>query len=263
MHIDLAFNLVSREPIHVDHGYALFGAVSRVLPDVHRENGLAIHPIRGRQIGDRLLTLMPWSTLTFRVRDGQIAPLLPLAGKTLHLGNAALKVGVPEVHALQPAATLRSRLVVLKLAHTDAAALTPENFTAALRRQLDDLGISPQVEILIPPHRSGPRQGEPIRRTLKIKAAEIVGYEVLLHGLTAEESLTIQSHNGVRPPNAFASDNPPPTADASSIDRVSSAEETPPTPRRAAWLIPPNGLGGRRHMGCGGFVPYIRGKEVV
>ncbi|MBX3436864.1 MAG: type I-MYXAN CRISPR-associated protein Cas6/Cmx6 [Planctomycetaceae bacterium] len=243
-HIDLAFHLVSRDPIPADHGYALFAAVSRILPDVHRENGLAIHPIRGRQIGDRLLTLMPWSTLTFRVRDGHIAPLLKLAGKSLELNGAALKVGVPQVHALQPAATLRSRLVVLKVAHTDAAALNPENFTAALRRQLDDLGISSHVEILIPPHRTGPLKDRPLRRTLTIKGTKIVGYEVLLHGLTAEESLTIQSHEGVRSPTACPADVPPPHSP------------------REAWLIPPTGLGGRRHMGCGVFVPYMRGKEV-
>ena len=214
MHVDLAFNLTTQGVIPADHGYALYGALSRLLPELHRENGIAIHPIWGRQVGNRQMMLLPWSTLTLRVPDGQIAPLLTLAGKSLHLGETTLRVGVPEVRALIPASTLRSRLVIVKVKDTKAADLTPDNFNAALRRQLDKLGIPPAAEIHIPPHKSGDHKGHPLRRTLQIKGKQIVGYEVLLQGLTAKESLTLQQQ----------------------------------------------GLGGRRHMGCGVFVPYERKK---
>ena len=49
--VDLAFELVGQQPIPADHGYALYGALSRVLPAVHRDNGVAIHPIGGQQMG--------------------------------------------------------------------------------------------------------------------------------------------------------------------------------------------------------------------
>jgi CRISPR-associated protein Cas6 len=78
-----------------------------------------------------------------------------------------------------------------------------EAFVAAVRRQLDALCISPEA---------GLSPGK--RRTVRIKDKEVVGYELLLDGLTAEESITVQEH----------------------------------------------GLGGRRHMGCGIFVPF-RGRE--
>lgn len=205
-HIDLAFTIRAEKPVPVDHGYALYGAVSRLLPDVHRENGIALHPLRGRQIGDRMLMLMPWSTLTLRVADGQIAPLLPLAGKALRLGDATLRLGVPEVHALIPAPTLRSRLVIIKVAHVDpASALDEPQFLPAARKQLDTLGISPAATLHVPRD----RHSRPCRRTLRIKQREIVGYELIVEGLSAEESLTLQER----------------------------------------------GLGGRRHMGCGVFVP--------
>ena len=190
-HLDLAFTLTTQRPIPVDHGYALYGAVSRLLPEVHRENGVGVHPIRGRQVGDRMLMLMPWSTLTLRVPDGQIAPLLPLAGKSLRLGEATLRVGVPEVRALVPAPVLRSRLVVIKVAHVDpASALDDQQFLAAARKQLDLLGISPAATPAIP----ADKEGRPRRRTLQIKHREIVGYELIVEGLTAEESLTLQTH---------------------------------------------------------------------
>ncbi len=90
MHIDLAFRLQAVGPIPADHGYALYAAVSHLIPEVHQENGVAIRPISGRLIGDRRLALMPWSTLTLRVPDGQIGALLKLAGKSLRLDGASL-----------------------------------------------------------------------------------------------------------------------------------------------------------------------------
>jgi CRISPR-associated protein Cas6 len=52
------------------------------------------------------------------------------------------------------------------------------------------------------------------RRTLRIREKEVVGHEVVIEGLTSEESLSVQER----------------------------------------------GLGGRRHMGCGIFVPLIHRK---
>lgn len=191
-YIDLLFSIQTQSPIPTDHGYALYGAISRVLPEVHRENGITIHPIRGSQIGNRQLALNDSSRVTLRVPDGQIAPLLALAGKQLRIVDATVRVGVPNVQALVPATALRSRLVVIKVAHTPAKELTVDNFLAAARKQLDNLGISPEVQLTIPPRPTGPHQGEPMRRALRIKDRKIIGYELLLEGLTAEESITVQ-----------------------------------------------------------------------
>lgn len=198
MHLDLAFRLQGTISIPADHGYALYAAVSQLIPEVHHENGIAIHPIRGRQAGNRRLMLMPWSTLSVRVPDSQIATLLALAGKPLRLGDTTVCVGVPEVRALIPSAAVRSRLVVIKVAHAGAAELTDEAFAAAARKQMDELGIGPDAILAI---------GK--RRSLRMKQREIVGYELIVEGLTAEESITLQEA----------------------------------------------GLGGKRHMGCGVFVP--------
>ena len=69
-------------------------------------------------------------------------------------------------HALVLSSALRSRLVVIKVAHIDPGKVTEEAFTTAARKQLDDRGISPEAS---------PTLGK--RRTLRIKDAEIVGYE--------------------------------------------------------------------------------------
>lgn len=198
MHVDLSFQLAGTNAIAADHGYALYGAVSRLLPLVHAENGVGVHPIRGRQVGNRQLALMPWSTLSLRVAESEIASMLPLAGRALRLGNSSIRVGVPTVHALVPATALRSRLVVIKVANIRPDSVTDEQFAEAARRQLADLGISSESIITI---------GK--RRTLRVKQRELVGYEVVVEGHTAEESVTLQE----------------------------------------------KGIGGKRHMGCGVFLP--------
>jgi CRISPR-associated endonuclease/helicase Cas3 len=132
------------------------------------------------------------------VADNQIASLLPLAGKALRLGDANVRVGVPTVHGLVPATALRSRLVVIKVANIKPESVTAEQFAGAVRRQLDEVGVSAEAIVTI---------GK--RRTLRVKQRELVGYEVVVEGLLAEESIALQEQ----------------------------------------------GLGGKRHMGCGVFVP--------
>lgn len=195
--VDLAFPLLGDQPIAADHGYHLYAALSRLLPALHQSNGVAVHPIRGIQIGDRRMSLNDRSRLILRLEAARLAELLDLAGKQLDIGGSKVRVGVPQVWSLRPAAAVRARLVTTKNAEDQP------RFERELTRQLAELGISDAVRTEIES-----------RRTLRIKNKEIVGYRVLLEGLSAEESLTIQE----------------------------------------------NGLGGRRHMGCGVFVAVAEGE---
>lgn len=175
--VDLSFPVMCQAPLPADHGYVLYAALSRQLPELHRENGIAIHPLAGRQIGPRQLQLDPHSRLTIRLGAERIALAIPLAGRQLTLADRLVRVGVPSVQALQPVTALRSRLVTTKNGQD------PDHFRGELRRQLDLLHVSPEVLLTL---------GK--RRTIRIKDKEIVGHEVILKGLSAEESLDIQSH---------------------------------------------------------------------
>jgi CRISPR-associated protein Cas6 len=199
--IDLSFILTGTSDIPADHGYHLYAAVSRLLPSLHEPNGIGIHPIRGRLIGDRRMQLCEFSRLTIRVAPERIADLLTLAGKQVNIAGKAIRIGVPQVYALIPATALRSRLVTIKVSSDRNESGPPDEaaFLAAARRQLDELHLSPEAQLAA---------GK--RRTLRIKDKEVVGYEMLVSALTADESITLQDH----------------------------------------------GLGGRRHMGCGIFVPF-------
>jgi len=123
------------------------------------------------------LQLMPWSSVKIRTPQERIADLVGLAGKTVTIGDRQVRLGVPKVKGLAPATALRSRLVTIK------GFMDAEKFAEAVRRQLDTLEISERVILTI---------GK--RRTLKIRDKEVVGFEVILEGLTASESIILQEH---------------------------------------------------------------------
>ena len=193
-YVDLSFKLRSESQLWSDHGFALFGAVSRLLPDTHEANSLGILPISGAQVGNRKIQLDDRSRLTLRIPSGDIARWLALAGKSLDVAGTKLQVGIPEVRALHPSASVRSRLVTTKNCQDQS------RFEAEIRRQLTAIGVSIQAIVSV---------GK--RRTIRIHGKEVVGYELIIEGLTADESIAIQTA----------------------------------------------GLGGRRHMGCGVFVPHL------
>ena len=119
--IDLSFVLVGRA-IPLDHGYNLFSALCRVVPSLHGDRRVGVHPIRGQQTAPGVLTLTDRSRLKVRLPSEEIAPYIALAGQSLDLEGHHLRVRIPQVDALVPAANLASRLVTFR------HALTPEAF---------------------------------------------------------------------------------------------------------------------------------------
>jgi CRISPR-associated protein Cas6 len=172
MIIDLQFHL-SGQMIPVDHGYTLFSAVSRCLPEFHQAQDVRLALIRGRYIGDGLLQLLPGSRVVFRLPSDKAALYINLAGKTLDLDGHKIRVGVPSSQGLVPATALYAHLVTIK------NGLDQERFEAEIRRQLDVQGCQGRMTI-----------GK--RRTFSIHAKKVVGYSLLVSELTAEESFILQ-----------------------------------------------------------------------
>jgi hypothetical protein len=224
--IELQFPMIGAE-IAADHGYAIYGALSRLVPKLHSKDlRVRIGPIRGTYVGDGKLHLEPRvSKLRIRLQPDELSRVLPLAGKSLDLDGHAVRLGVPQVCALLPSPMLFARTVIIKASSPkmDPGVRTsrdpqktkryqePGEFLAAVRRDLDRLGIGAEADL--PVHQSGPYVGKPFRRVLRVQGMKIVGFSVIIQGLTAEESVTLQEQ----------------------------------------------GVGGRSKMGCGFFVPF-RGK---
>ncbi|MEX1026730.1 MAG: type I-MYXAN CRISPR-associated protein Cas6/Cmx6 [Candidatus Paceibacterota bacterium] len=189
--IELAFPAYARSPIPADHGYALLGAVTKIVPSAHGGNGFALAPIAGRHVGSREMALTRSSRLVVRTGVERVGEFLPLAGKQILIAGRAVVIGVPTVQPLAPVPCLRSRLVTIK------GFFEPDTFADAVRRQLVKLEIA-DVNINVG------RQ-----RTVSVKQNEILGFETTLSKLDDRSSLKVLAE----------------------------------------------GVGGRRHMGCGVFVP--------
>jgi CRISPR-associated protein Cas6 len=198
--IDLAFELVGTT-IPLDHGYALFAALNRLMPDLHGNGRVGVHPIRGRQVDRGVLALVEGCKLRLRLPSEEVANYLAVAGSELELDGHRVRVGIPRVEALVPAPGLASRLVTYKNAQDPAALLED------VARDLAEMNVAGTAG-LVPAQREG-QDIQPIRRVLRVKGRRIVGFALRVNGLTAEESILLQER----------------------------------------------GLGGRRRMGCGIFVP--------
>lgn len=173
--IDLSFPVKSQASLPVDHGYLLYASLCRVLPELHAVNEIGVHPLHGRQTGNRQMQLTEFSRLILRAAVDRIPSLIQLAGKELKVTERTIRVGVPQVHGLIPAPALRSRLVTTK--NGDDI----ERFRTELLRQLSAMKVSAEAIVTITK-----------RRTFRIKDKEIVGHEVILEGLTADESIVVQ-----------------------------------------------------------------------
>jgi CRISPR-associated protein Cas6 len=171
--VDLCFKVMGTR-IPVDHGFALYGALSRVLPFIHEDNdGLALKLVRGRYVGEGLLDITPHSELVLRVSADRIGSFLPLAGKPLDVLGSRLSVGVPVTRSLIPAAVLHSPLVTTRNGEDQA------RFESELQRQMEHMGAHGRLSV-----------GR--RRTFVVHGKQVVGYAVLVSELTAEESIILQ-----------------------------------------------------------------------
>lgn len=181
--IDLAFE-IRGTTIPLDHGYPLFSALCRVIASLHADPRVGVHPIGGRRLAPGLLTITERSRLRVRLPTEGLAPYIGLAGTAIEVGGHPVRIGVPRVEPLVPAASLASRLVVFR------GPVEPAGFETSVRRHLDERGLSGEPEFV--PSTDPRFVGQPKRRVLKIKDKRVVGYALRLTGLTAEESLDLQ-----------------------------------------------------------------------
>jgi CRISPR-associated endonuclease/helicase Cas3 len=158
-----------------DHGYGLYGAISRIIPEAHSADWLAIETIPGAARGDGVTHLDPQARLKIRIPQDHVPLMLKLAGKRLEVDGHAIRLGAPQISLLKPATTLYARVVTIK------GFTEPEPFLDAVCRKLDELGV----------------KGKPVveeRRVVKVGSHTIVGFGLKIHDLSDESSLILQEH---------------------------------------------------------------------
>ena len=194
---DLVFP-VQGEALPADHAYPLFAVLSHLVPAFHDPAAnTRFAPIAGPRFDRGLLRVTPRATLRVRLPQERIGEVIGLAGKKLDVAGHAVRLGVPFVTVLEPAATLFARVVSIKVSvgprggrKVKGRPPELEAFVASARRMLSERGIG--GELGVPVKADGPRAGEAVRRVVRIHGRAIVGYGVTVTGLTAADSVRLQ-----------------------------------------------------------------------
>jgi CRISPR-associated endonuclease/helicase Cas3 len=173
IYVELKFPFTGKS-LPTDQGYALYGAISRLVPEIHTADWFALETIPGLARGDGTTQLDPHGKLRLRLPQEHVALLLKLAGKQLHLNGHAIRLGAPQIYLLQPSSALYARIVTIK------GFTEPEPFTDAVCRKLNERGIRGEVVV-------GPR------RVLQVGYHAIVGFGLAIHELSDDASLQLQS----------------------------------------------------------------------
>lgn len=182
-----------------DHCYGLPAACFHIVPEVRKHGEIGILSIPGIPDRKGKILLTSKSHIRIRVPISKIPIVYPLAGKKLNVGGNQIKIAIPSINLLQPSPILKARIVTIK--SKDCMQL--DGFLAAAKCQLEAKGIAGKVSVPLN------RNGEPSRKTIRIRGKTIIGYTTEVSELSDEDSIKLQS-----------------------------------------W-----GIGGRRHLGAGIFLP--------
>jgi CRISPR-associated protein Cas6 len=166
------FYALHGEALPRDHRRALAQALERLVPWLSDPAQAGTHRVNAVAGSGPTALLSQRSRLALRVRRARTAELAPLAGAALDVGGFALRLGTEAlVRELLPYSTLYAYLV----ASRDGDELA---FMAAVEHELEALGV---------PCR--PICGR--RQVIDSDGAPLVGFSLMLDGLTAAGSLRV------------------------------------------------------------------------
>ena len=172
--VDLCFSITGKA-ISVDHGFELYSAVSKIVPDFHEAEDIGLKLIRGRYIGDGLMDIHPNSWLIFRLRPTVLPGYINLAGKTIKLKDHIIQIGVPQTRSIMPDSSLYAHLVTTRNGNDQ------QRFENEISRQMSELGVKGNASV-----------GK--RKTFTVHTKNVVGYSMTIDDLTDEDSLLIQDN---------------------------------------------------------------------
>jgi CRISPR-associated protein Cas6 len=215
-YVELSFGVVG-ETLPADHGYGLYSAISKQCSDLHNLPGLAINTISGKPNNEKQIELTETSRLRLRCPSSAIMHVLSLSGKSLGLGSHHVRLGDPKIFQVRAYSELKARLVAIKHPSGRFDDITPEWFLDACDRQLKALGIEAAVGIPLDD------SDEPAKKAMRIKRKD----EGKQKGKKRETDSVVGY--SVIVANLLPEDS---------------------------ILLQARGIGGKRKMGCGYFVPY-------
>ncbi len=162
------------ESVPTDQGEGVYASICRHAPQLHALGGLAISPICGGTYVGTRLHLIRQAHLFIQTSQETVAVAVGLAGKTLDVKGASIRLGPANLSLIQPAASLQARFVTMK------NACEPEDLAGRLEAHLQELESGgSSVEVLR-------------RRVMTIHGKKVVGFGVRLMNLSESASIALQ-----------------------------------------------------------------------
>ena len=178
-----------------DHGYALYSAIKKLLQSTSNESlpndlpsEVRLCSISG--IPDQAGMIYLNRGSRFRVRcpsDQMQAWYRFLQNQVFDIRGHLIRLVQPRITLPEASDTLASRLVTFKLDAIDHADV-PRYFLESCQKGLERLEIKGQSFI------KSDVNGDLARCTIQVKDKKIVGYSVVIEGLSQEDSLKLQWH---------------------------------------------------------------------
>lgn len=168
--VDFVF-AVRGDRIARDYALGLYRALARALPWLDDEALAGVHPLRGLTPCEQGLLVGGRTRLTLRAPVQRTADCERLQGAHIEVPSP-LEIGRISVRELLAYPVLHARLVV-------TGALAEAEFVADVERAIAELDID--CEMIVG------KRGE-----LQAGEQRLVGFSLMLHGLSAEESLRVQ-----------------------------------------------------------------------
>ena len=169
--VDVAFSLRGGT-IHADHGWHLFRLLAERLDWLEAEADAGVHPIRGSRAIAGEIHLGARARLMLRLPQERVQQSFALSGARLDLGNGT-EIGSPRLRPLFAHGTLYSQFVATGM--PDEA-----GFQCDVSAELQRAGIGCKVIC-----------GR--MRRAQTRDVEIVGFSLMLHELSPDDSLRIQA----------------------------------------------------------------------
>jgi CRISPR-associated protein Cas6 len=192
--LELQFSLRGKT-LPSDHGYALYSCVKGLLqqaddpslpsdlpPDLH------LCTVSGVPNQDGMILLTRGSKVRLRCPSAQLQTWYRLLqNQVFDIQGHLIRLVQPRITLPESSSVLTSRLVTFKLDAIDHGDV-PRYFLESCQKGLDRLGVTGQAFI------PSDRNGDLARRVVQVKQKKILGYSVVVEGLSPEDSLTLQGH---------------------------------------------------------------------
>ena len=177
-----------------DHGYALYSAIKQVLQkaDIEPKNipaEVKFCSVPGVPIEKGKIHLHQRSRVRVRCPADQVQTWYRLLqNQELNIRGHKIRLVRPRLMLPESCESLKARMVTFKLEAIDHPEL-PRYFLESCKKGLERLEIAGQTTFI-----PSDANGNLARRTLQVKDKKIVGYSVIVEGLSEADSLRLQWH---------------------------------------------------------------------